>query len=294
MVRITELKCRGLYSYRDPLKIVVPKKAVIVGPNNSGKSNVFRLIRLFADTLSSSSELKDHRISKEHNVIGNRPLSAGVLNHQISKGVDDPYLELSIELSENETNRIIDFISFYGQRDENEIFECENRNNLVVLFNKIRIRIMWEKTAMHGIKTSAESEFEKIGLKIYGEKKYQVRMSSTSEAADTKDHEPPLMMHKLLDELSGGANAKKSAAEFFSGREMIIRSTLEKGQKAKYAERMLADLRSYLRLSGARSDIGFFELVGKILAKGTIHTIDGRHIDVSHVWTAESPNSTRS
>ena len=149
MVRITKLGCRGLYSYRDTLAVDVPDRVVVVGPNNSGKSNLFRLIRLFADTLSESSTLEDR---------------------QIAKGVSDPRLELRMELSEAETEKIVDFFSFYSKQSNSNMrfVEYENRAQLLTLLDEITVRILWKKTPRSGTMTSVEIEFVKINLKMYG------------------------------------------------------------------------------------------------------------------------------
>ena len=44
MVYLKKLKCQGLYSYEEPFELETSNQMIIVGPNNSGKSNFFKLI----------------------------------------------------------------------------------------------------------------------------------------------------------------------------------------------------------------------------------------------------------
>lgn len=272
MVRITGLKCRGLYSYRDPMSVVVPTKAVIVGPNNSGKSNIFRMIRLFTDVLLDPSDLQ---------------------GGQISKGVANSYLELSIELTKDETDKIVDFFSLYKQEGKVEFFEYQNRAQLIALLNEIRARIFLRKTAMSGIQVYAEIEFIKIGLELYGQIKQSLRVSSSlvRETAPTRVGEEELPIHELLGGLSEQASAKKTVAEFFGNREVEPTSAIvwARGGVPERGKKVLADLHSYADLPEATRRIGFSDLVGKILANATIHSLDSRHIDVPSILTVAKP-----
>ena len=270
MVRITELKCRGLYSYRKSLSIAVPEKAVIVGPNNSGKSNIFRLIRLLAEALSSPSALK---------------------GSPIVEGSEDPYLELRMELSKTETDKIVDFFSFYYDAKDKEakFFEYRNRDHLAALLNEVRARVFLTKTAMSGIQTSAEMEFVKMGLKTRAEIGHALRMSSSlaPNATADKAREQVLLPHVLFDRLSDQADAKDAVAEFFGDRSTTNRSVFResKNRIPERAKMLIANLHSYLNHSDAKDDIDLAELVGTILAKGTIHSPDSRNIDGPAIWT---------
>ena len=272
MVRITELKCCGLYSYRDPMSVAVPTKAVIVGPNNSGKSNIFRMIRLLVDVLLDPSDLQ---------------------GGQISKGAADSYLELSMELTKDETDKIVDFFSFYKQYGEVKFFEYQNRAQLIALLDEIRARISLRKTAMSGIQAYAEIEFVKIGLKIYGQIKRSLRVSSSlvREAAPTRVGEEDLPIHELLGGLSEQAGAKKTVAEFFGNREVAPTPALvwARGGVPERGKKVMSDLRSYVDLPEAERRTGFSDLVGKILANSTIHSLDSRHIDVPSILIATKP-----
>ena len=272
MVRITGLKCRGLYSYKDTVAVDVPNRAVIVGPNNSGKSNLFRMIRLFTDTLSKPSALEDRHIAK---------------------GVDDPCLELRMELSKAETEEIVDFFSFdhNASSHEMEFVKYKNRAQLVTLLDEISVGVFWTKTAMYGIQTSVKIEFSKAGLKIYGNIRSVLHISDSSalEVAENEEVGRTTPLSNLLTELSDQASAKSKVAEFFRNRKAIVGSNLkeEYGGISEHAKRVLTGIQSYVGFPShvAELEIKFTRLIGAILVRGVIHSPDSRHIGGPSVWT---------
>ena len=276
MVRITKLECRGLYSYRDPLAVDLSDMVVIVGPNNSGKSNIFRLIRLLADTLSSSLGLKDH---------------------EIAKGVNDSCLELRMTLSEAETVKIVDFFSFYYKQDDSNIkfSEYENRAQLVALLDEIAVGVFWKKTAMSGIRSHVEIEFMKIGLKMYGHINSELCISDRfdSEIMESRDVDRTSWLPELLGKLSDHAGAKIEVAGFFRDRRAIAGGSIYEnyGEIPEHAKRALADLKSYVNPSSKTTDmwVTLTKIIGKILVRGIVHSPDSRYINGPSVWTmAES------
>ena len=272
VVRIMKLGCRGLYSYKDTAAVDVVDRVAIVGPNNSGKSNLFRMIRLFADTLSKSHTLEDR---------------------QIAKGVDDPYLELRIKLSESETEKIVDFFSFCRNptyRDV-EFVEYENRAQLVTLLDEIIVGVFWKKTARHGIQTSVKIEFVKIGLRMYGNINSVLHISDrfTSEDPESEEVDRTMPLCNLLDTLSDQAGAKSEVVEFFRNQKAIAGSNLkeEYGKVSEHAKRALADIQSYVGFPDhiAELEIKFTRLIGAILVRGVVHSPDSRHICGPSAWT---------
>ena len=261
-VRITKLQCRGLYSYRKQVSADVSDRAVIVGPNNSGKSNFFRLIRLLADALSRPPALKDA---------------------QIARGVLDPSLGLRVKLSRDEAERIVDFFSFFVPNDRiMRFYEYENRDLLARLLDEIAVGVSWEKTAKYGIQADVEIEFLKIGLVTSGDILGKLRIGAqgvSGQEASMVDQTTPL--RDLLIKLSDQASAKSTTVEFFRNKRLEMLDLKEDHHKiSEHGKRTLADLQSYVGVSGEASrSVRFTELVGEILARSTIHSPDNRDID---------------
>ena len=264
-VRITKLQCRGLYSYRKQVSADVSNRVVIVGPNNSGKSNLFRIIRLLADTLSMPPALKDG---------------------QITKGALDPSLGLHVKLSREETEKIVDFFSFYVPDAQGMRFhEYENRDQLASLLDEIAVKLSWKKTAKYGIRTSVEIQFLKLGLVVSDSINNILHISDhavSEQEATTVNRTKPL--RDLLIKLSDPANAKSTTAEFFQDRLLEMHDLKEDHHKIpEHGKRTLADLQSYVGLRDTADTVRFTRLVGEILAKSTVHSPDNRDIDGSCV-----------
>ena len=98
MVYLKKLKCQGLYSYEEPFELETSNQMIIVGPNNSGKSNFFKLIGLVVDTFLNRKRLE---------------------NYEIANNAFNPILEIHLELSKGETKKIVDFLSFYPGKPNN-------------------------------------------------------------------------------------------------------------------------------------------------------------------------------
>jgi chromosome segregation ATPase len=67
MVRLRSLNVNGLLSYDDKGEdsggvVALSKSTVIVGPNDSGKSNLFRILELFVQSLLGTRRLREDEI----------------------------------------------------------------------------------------------------------------------------------------------------------------------------------------------------------------------------------------
>ena len=263
MVRIAELRSSGLYSYREPLAVDVPDSVVMVGPNNSGKSNFFKMLKFFTDALSGSEP--DER--------------------KISKGAPDPHMRLRIKLSKSEAGKIVDFFSFYDERDRRGLrfVEYENRARLEALLDDMTVRVFWKESADSEIATRAEIEFVKTGIKMY--KRRGIWHASDRFDADSKNESDgqSAFRRELLAGLTGEADAKNKVARFFQDCGAItgldVRS--EHGQIPERGWTVIANLESYCKLerSFLSEEIKITRVIWAILERGTIYSQDGRHPD---------------
>ena len=79
-----------------PTRLSLSKSNVIVGPNNSGKSNLLRIVRLLAESLPPSSKRPS-----EDEVFSNKP----------------PVLSAELVFSNSEAKTLLDFLRVYRVRD---------------------------------------------------------------------------------------------------------------------------------------------------------------------------------
>jgi len=146
MVFIRSLIFAGLYSYPEEIEMSLSNRTVLVGPNNSGKSNIMRILKLLVDTFHTGKRLDESEISH----IGN-----------------DPFLEVKITLSSQETQRIVDFLSFYpsGSNRRSKFHDFKNREFLIKNLDEITIKLLWQREVHgYGSEPFLEINFEKIGL----------------------------------------------------------------------------------------------------------------------------------
>lgn len=154
-LKIKSIKFNGLYSYGDQTHICFPEDVVVVaGPNNAGKSNIFRLIEMIANTLTDN-----RRLLQDYEVF--------------SKDVE-PEVEFRFVLTAPETNRLIDYLSFYEYRDErnsgiHHVYEFQNRDRLVGLLDDITVHWKWGiRSVVWGGREprSIRLTFNKLGLTL--------------------------------------------------------------------------------------------------------------------------------
>ena len=274
-MRIAELRSRGLYSYRKPLAVDVPDSVVMVGPNNSGKSNFFKMLKFFTDALSGS-EPDEHKISKD---------------------VPDPHLRLRIKLSKSEAGKIVDFFSFYDERDRRGLrfVEYENRARLEALLDDLTVGVFWTESADSEITIRAEIEFVKTGIKMY--KRRGIWHVSDRFDADSKNGGDgrSAFRRELLAGMTGEADAKNKVARFFQDCGAITGLDVrnEHGQIPERGWTVIANLESYCKLerSFLSNEIKITRVIWAILERGTIYSQDGRHPDKPPILSA--PESRR-
>jgi hypothetical protein len=150
-MRLERVEVCNLYSYSEKQELLLsPKTSLIVGPNNSGKSNIFRFLDLVIETLMKYPERR-------------WPPTIAFSNER------KPYLHIKLNLSKNETEAIISFLSVYNRGTGNyEYFNYANRDVLLELLNIISIQISWEEISVvsQSMRSHLTFIFEKIGLTI--------------------------------------------------------------------------------------------------------------------------------
>jgi hypothetical protein len=160
--------------------------SLIVGPNNSAKSNIFRILKTVVNTLESPTKGLDMSTLFSSNT--------------------NPQLNVKITLSREEANIIIDFVSLFVEyRRAHDSYPLEDRIILPSLLDQISLSLSWSGVNMYPrkvVRTNDISiEFEKLDLVIvqsvetsalnitfggrnYFPSSYFIRLLGTSKSAE--------------------------------------------------------------------------------------------------------------
>ena len=92
MVRIESMKIKGLYSFKDETLIRFDTNNLIIGPNNSGKTNIFRILKLIIPTMINPYDISN------------------IIRH--NKSAELPSVEFNIHFSEEEAKDLAIFMVF--------------------------------------------------------------------------------------------------------------------------------------------------------------------------------------
>lgn len=256
MADIKQARFAGLFSYSEESEIEFSDRMVIVGPNNSGKSNIIRILNLFVETFSKGRLLRDEEIS------------AGGVN---------PFLEITLELSKKETEKIIQLLSFYPLPPNNnsQYYDYPNKEFLVELFNKISIKLSWKREIHpYGSTPYLELEFEKIGLKISGNTHvtYLVISNTFPSNPDITPSRSDIKLHEILSELSDKEDPKEAIAKIFGSKpnEFLHIGTIQYNQSNLVSDKeklAFAELYSYAGLDLSSTQLSLVGLLGKIFQR---------------------------
>jgi predicted ATPase len=133
----------NLFSFKNKTIIFNDLPSVIIGPNNSGKSNVFRAIQLLLNELDNSKMNKSYFFDE----------------------TIDPILTIRLHLNRLELSSIIDFLLYYYYKSKPQFLEYNDF--LYTLLNDITIQISWKETSNSIILNKFLIIFEKLKLSLY-------------------------------------------------------------------------------------------------------------------------------
>lgn len=150
-MRINRLTCSGLFSYTTESTIRFSGRTVIVGPNNAGKSNIFRIIRILMDALGD-----------------NRDLSA----FEMSRTKNKAFVEAEIALSPKERSLLAEFFRYYMVSGYPLRVAGFQSTALGEFLTEIVIRVDWTKDIRgFGINQRIRVSFPKCGFKLSGSRR---------------------------------------------------------------------------------------------------------------------------
>lgn len=255
MVYLQKATWRGLYSFGDQVELELSDRVVIIGPNNSGKSNILRILQTLVDSFYHRQRLDYSKIFvSEHS----------------------PFLEVFLQFSELETKKMIDFFSFYPDSHNNasEFHEYENYDTLLELFNTVKIRLEWQRQVEgDGSDPYVKMDFPKMGIKFFGKLFGDYCISNSFPKDHVERHYGnEIKFIDLLKKITDKEKAIPIVDEFFNhdfneigSVRIMLRDSGDFSDNGRIA---LTNLFSFLGLSmNSSRDAYFTELLGVIFKK---------------------------
>ncbi len=127
---------------------------VVVGPNDSGKSNIFRAIKLLVDTLSVDSSLNATDLFSLHS---------------------DPRLEARIRLSQAEAEILLDFFSVHALKlqgsntNQTFVYAFKDRKRVADSLKNLRLEAVWQPTNNASFSPTCTFYFDDLCFKVYSQ-----------------------------------------------------------------------------------------------------------------------------
>ncbi len=209
MVFLNEMRIQGLLSYPDlkssDNRVSFSKNTVIVGPNDAGKSNIFRIIRTLVDSWPAKFINPSDLFSER----------------------SDPSVELNITLSPPEANELVDFLGFYTIKKQNyeelAYHTFSNKQAVVNLVRDVRILFHWIPYKMNrALSETLEPKitiiFDKLNLKIImgNVESYQLAISESDKKEEPSNLETiEGDFPSVLDSISVAPNPNGASDSFF-------------------------------------------------------------------------------
>ncbi|MFP3209774.1 MAG: AAA family ATPase [Nitrososphaeria archaeon] len=129
MPQIKKLRIRNLLTYEDSGWIELGRRALIVGPNGSGKTNIIRALRL----LRAMADLEEIR-------------PAEVLNYLHDPSKPLAGIDLEVMLSDEEVEAAYDLLRYYVENSIAYLYDFgEHSDELKELLRNVRISMSWTR-----------------------------------------------------------------------------------------------------------------------------------------------------
>ena len=261
MVRLNRLAVEGLLSYAERQEVAFSGRTVIVGPNNAGKSNLFRVIGVLSDAL-----LRDR----------NLPAS------KISQSGGRPSIEAEISLSLDETCILADFLSC-GYNNVNSaihMIPMPATERLRDSLDSITIKIEWAKMPDgSGDNPDVEIAFPKIGfaLKSMSNERF-FRAFPIDGDLHSERQRGSVQLNTFLKGILQNDDLKSASKKHLQSNDAVHDPIPFEENRLDFKSRLkIHDLMHRLDIK-YNATISLSHVIGMTLAKRTVHVTENRNL----------------
>ncbi len=273
MVCIHKLEFENLYSYSNGNSLELSNNNIIVGPNNSGKSNIFRIIKLLQNVLSENHSLGDS---------------------ELFSNTSTAFLEIDMTLSSDESDMLVKHMSFYQNPNNSSLrfYEFQNFKKISELFRDLTIKLTWKKSFnREGYKLFIELKFTKMNLIFLG--KYwpsYFMISNSSVKQESFPNVENIHLHEFLDSMIDSDAIEYTNNFFNEHKEKILKiESIRRDANYEMSDRgreIFQDIVQFLDITEkSNSDMAFFQIIEQILKNGIKITRGG--VNLNQITMAE-------
>lgn len=191
------LSFAGLFSYSEESCVKLSERVVFVGPNNGGKSNIFKIIQVLSEALCRSKSI---------------PASS------VSQLGGDPHVRAEIALSDDEARTIVDFLR-YGWDNSDRIHVVPLQKNLTPYFKNITVKIDWKRNPDgSGVNPTTSLQFPKCGFGLADSLSRGILRVALIDAATPYSPSRGVRLNEFLQSISSDTDPADGARSFIRSR----------------------------------------------------------------------------
>ena len=257
MVRLNRLAVEGLFSYAERQEVEFSERTVIVGPNNAGKSNLFRAISMLADAL-----------------LHDRNLSAS----KISRPDANPRIEADLSLSPDEIGMLAVFFSC-SRADEKDsrakMISGPNAEKLRGCIGGMTIKIEWKMQDGSSGGPDAEVLFPACGFGLKGGTIGDVLRVVPMGVAPSQSLSNLVPFNTFMNAILESGDPAREAGRFLRSKDVVHRE-VELGARGE-ADRSMAEMDLLMRkLNRSDRAVSLTRLLGIMLQERIVHADEDR------------------
>ena len=261
MVRLKRLAVEGLFSYAERQEIEFSDRTVIVGPNNAGKSNLFRAINMLADALRGDLHL---------------PVS------KMSQSGGDPRIEAEISLSQCEVGVLVDFFSCGKIKDKDPKAQEISEPNLEKLgryLDNVTVKIGWKRMPDGtGGNMNAAVMFPECGFGFKaGSRGFSLQVvRADGTLGDQSSH---AWFNEFMNAILESDDPKNESELFLRSKFVTHHSVqFDRHGMADDPPAKLQDFMFNLNLSKSSGSVSLIQVIATMLARRLVHVTENRNL----------------